>query len=128
MKPSQVSDALRRVAAAIEASSKPNPRLVLDDLSKIVRRIAASKLDLQQQLMHSDTLYDFMDSLIGNVEEFYLGDPLDNDPTSVYQQNFKKVVDVLKKATSEIRELELGAMKSVEGKDYVAEYAANREE
>ena len=120
MKPTQVSDALRRVAAAIEASSKPNPRLVLNDLSKIVQRIAASKLDFQQQLMYSPSFHDFMNALIGNVEEFYLGDPLDDDPSSVYQQNFNKVVKILKKANSEIRELELEAVKSAEGKNHAA--------
>jgi hypothetical protein len=40
MKPSQVAIALRRIAAGIQASKKPDRRLVVRDLKKIIAKVA----------------------------------------------------------------------------------------
>jgi hypothetical protein len=43
MKPSQVASYLRYIASKIEASKRPDPKLVSQDLNRVINRIATSK-------------------------------------------------------------------------------------
>jgi len=65
MKPSQVAIALRRIAAGIQASKKPDRRLVVRDLKKIIAKVALLGL-LKPYLLF--TSVESIDDALNSVE------------------------------------------------------------